>query len=55
MQTLTTTVQGAASMIGVSRQSIYRLMNEGKIASVKIRGRRLVKTDSLVALVDQAA
>ncbi len=55
MTPITTTVQDAASLIGVSRNSIYRLLNEGKIASVKIRGRRLVKTDSLHALVNQAA
>lgn len=55
MQAITTTVQDAASLIGVSRNSIYRLMNEGKIATVKIRGRRLVKTESLHALVEQAA
>lgn len=55
MNAITTTVQDAASLIGVSRYSIYRLMNEGKIASVKVRGRRLVKMDSLRALVDEAA
>jgi excisionase family DNA binding protein len=55
MQTISTTVENAADLIGVSRSSIYRLMNEGKIDTVKVRGRRLVKTESLRALVDQAA
>lgn len=54
MQSISTTVQNAASMIGVSRASIYRLINEGKIDTVKVRGRRLVKTESLVALVEAA-
>ncbi|WP_419808577.1 helix-turn-helix domain-containing protein [Sphingomonas sp.] len=54
MQAITTTVKHAASLIGVSRCSIYRLINEGKVASAKVRGRRLIKVDSLHALVDQA-
>ena len=55
MRNLSTSVQSAASIIGVSRTSIYRLIKDGKIDTVKVRGRRLVKTESLRALVGEDA
>lgn len=55
MQALSTTVRGAAGLIGIGRTKVYDLINEGKLDSVKVGGRRLVKIESIRALVDQAA
>lgn len=55
MQALSTTVKGAADMIGVGRTTVYSLINENKLQTIKIGRRRLIKIDSIRALVDQAA
>jgi excisionase family DNA binding protein len=55
MTAISTTVKGAADMIGIGRTKIYELINDGKLETIKIGRRRLVKTDSIRALVDQAA
>ena len=38
-------------MCGVSRATLYRLLKEGKIASIKIGSRRLIREDQLNALL----
>lgn len=55
MDTLTVTVNTATKALGVGRTTIYELMNSGQLQTLKIGRRRLVKTDSIRALVDQAA
>lgn len=55
MQVLSTTVKGAADMIGIGRTTVYALINEGKLQTYKVGRRTLIKTDSIRALVDQAA
>jgi excisionase family DNA binding protein len=44
-------VNDAAKAYGVGRSTIYKLMNEGKLATAKIAGRRVVLRDSAEALL----
>lgn len=55
MEPLTVTIQGARKATGLGATKLYELINEGKLKTVKIGRRTLVKTDSIRALVDQAA
>lgn len=55
MDPVTITIENAKTALGIGHTTIYRLINEGKLATVKIGRRTLVKTDSIRALVDQAA
>ena len=45
--------QDAARAIGISRSSLYRLMKQGRIRSVKLGRRTLVPTSELSALIDK--
>ena len=47
-------VNDAAFIYGVSRSSIYKLMSEGKLVTVKLAGRRLIPRDNLEALLREA-
>jgi excisionase family DNA binding protein len=55
MEQLTTTIDGARKATGLGTTKIYELINQGKLKTVKIGRRTLVKTESIRALVDQAA
>jgi excisionase family DNA binding protein len=44
-------VNDAAKAYGVGRSTIYKLMSEGKLATAKIAGRRVVLRDSAEALL----
>mgnify|MGYP005995068655 CR=1 FL=1 len=52
MKPATMTVQAACNYSGLCRATIYNLMNENKLESVKVLRRRLIKTASLDALLD---
>lgn len=54
METLTVTIESARNALGIGNTTIYRLINEGKLSTVKIGRRTLVKTDSIRALVEAA-
>ena len=45
--------QDAARAIGISRSSLYRLMKQGRIRTVKLGRRTLVPTSELSALIDK--
>jgi len=45
------TVHESAETLRVSRATIYNWMREGRIETVKVGGRRLVKIDSIKRLV----
>jgi excisionase family DNA binding protein len=55
MEPLTITIDDTKKAIGLGTTKIYELINEGKLETVKIGRRTLVKTASIRALVDQAA
>ena len=44
-------INDAAAALGVGRSTIYKLMSEGKLATVKVAGRRLVPCDNMEALL----
>ena len=54
MEPITTTIAGTKQATGLGVTKIYELINEGKLATVKIGRRTLVKTDSIRALVEAA-
>jgi excisionase family DNA binding protein len=45
----------ASVAYGVGRVTLYKWMNSGKLASVKIGGARLIPVDALEALLQPAA
>jgi len=52
MEILATTVNEAAKALSLGRTSIYALIKEGRLETVKLGRRTLVKADSLRRLVD---
>lgn len=55
MKPLTVTIPGVRELTGLGTTKIYELIGEGKLATVKIGRRTLVRTDSIEALVQAAA
>lgn len=55
MESLTVTIAGARKALGLGNTKIYELIGEGKLKTIKIGRRTLVKTESIRALVDEAA
>ena len=51
MTKITTSVREACEMTGLGKTKLYELMAEGKIQSGTVGRRRLVKIDSLHALI----
>lgn len=54
MQPITCSVDEAAAAIGIGRVTLYKYINQGRVESVRIGGRRLVKIDSIRRLVEAA-
>lgn len=52
MEKLMCSVAEAAQSLGVCRATIYNWMNEGRINTVRIGGRRLVEIASIKRLVE---
>jgi excisionase family DNA binding protein len=42
-------IETAGKLIGISRPSVYPLMASGELESIRIKGRRLIPTRSVVA------
>ena len=55
MTQITATVADACKMTGLGKTKLYELMNAGTIKSVTVGRRRLLKVESLHALVGEAA
>ncbi len=55
MEPITVTVEGARKALGLGHTKIYELIGDGRLQTIKIGRRTLVKTESIRALVDQAA
>jgi excisionase family DNA binding protein len=47
-------INDAAAALGIGRSTLYKLMSEGKLATVKVAGRRLVPCDNMEALLRQS-
>jgi excisionase family DNA binding protein len=52
METITCTPIDAARALGIGRTKLYELIGTGKLRTVKLGRRTLVRTDSIRALVD---
>jgi excisionase family DNA binding protein len=55
MEPVTVTIRGAREALGLGHTKIYQLIGAGALKTVKVGRRTLVRTDSIRALVDQAA
>lgn len=51
---LAVTIPEAQRLSGVSRSMIYRLLREGQLTGRKIRGRTVIETASIRALLDNS-
>ncbi|MFP5431919.1 MAG: helix-turn-helix domain-containing protein [Alphaproteobacteria bacterium] len=51
MQPITCSVDDAAKAIGIGRVTLYKYINEGRVESIRVGGRRLVKIESVKRLV----
>jgi predicted site-specific integrase-resolvase len=51
---LTLNINDACKAIGIGRTSLYELINEGKLETVIIAGRRLVPVTAIRALIEEA-
>lgn len=55
MDPITISISDTKKATGLGRTKLYELINEGKLQTVKVGRRTLVKTASIRALVEQAA
>lgn len=55
LQPTALSLQEASVYSGLSRSSLYRKMNEGELASLKVGARRLIRRSDLDAFLDRAA
>jgi excisionase family DNA binding protein len=55
MEPLTVTVAGARSALGIGTTKIYQLIGEGRLRTVKIGRRTLIRTESIYALIEHSA
>ncbi|MFO3797921.1 MAG: helix-turn-helix domain-containing protein, partial [Anaerolineales bacterium] len=46
-------IREATSLMGMGRTSVYGLINDGSLKSVKIGSRRLVRIDSIATFIDK--
>ena len=55
MEPVTISISGAAKALGLGRTSIYALINEGRLETVKFGRRHLIKIESIRRLIDDKA
>lgn len=54
MDPITTTIEGARAASGLGRTKLYELIGEGRLETVKVGRRTLIKTASLRRLLEAA-
>ena len=47
-------INDAARVAGIGRTSLYELINEGKLKTIKVAGRRLIPMSALRELIETA-
>jgi len=55
MERIYISIREAGGALGVSRSTIYRLMDCGHLETVKIGRRRLVRREAIAALVERGS
>jgi excisionase family DNA binding protein len=57
VEAITVPINSAAKALGISRVTLYKLINSGSIETIRVGSRRLVRVDSLrrFAGADQVA
>jgi excisionase family DNA binding protein len=55
IQPITVGAKDAAAMTGLSRATIWNMIKDGRLSSVRIGRRTLVRVSSIEALLEQAA
>lgn len=55
MQPIAVSINDACAMLSVGRTKMYELMNTGRVTSVKLGKRNLVRVSSLHALIEELA
>lgn len=55
MESIAVSVKGAAKALSLGRTSIYQLIREGRLETIKIGRRTLIKADSVRSLVEDKA
>jgi len=54
MEPVTISITAAAKALGLGRTTIYALIAEGRLDSIKVGSRHLIKTDSIRRLIASA-
>ena len=54
MDTVTVTINRAKEVSGLGRTTLYKAISEGKLSTVKVGRRTLIKADSLRQLLETA-
>jgi len=52
MEKITNSIQEAAEILGLSRQSVYNELNSGRLKSYKVGKRRFISSEALVRYVN---
>lgn len=52
MEPIATSVNGAAKALSIGRTTVYELINSGRLETVKLGRRTLIKTASIRALIN---
>lgn len=54
MEPVTISISGAAKALGLGRTTIYALISEGRLDTIKLGRRHLIKTASIKQLIEGA-
>lgn len=54
MEPLVASITDTAKALGVGRTSVYSMIADGRLETVKLGSRRLVKTESIRRLIENA-
>ena len=55
MEQLTTSVNATMRALGLGRTTVNAMISDGRLESVKLGGRRLIKVESIRRLIDDKA
>ena len=53
MEAITVTIAGARNALGIGTTKIYQLIGSGRLRTVKLGRRTLIRTESIYNLIDE--